>query len=140
MIDARVDDAVKQHLQKMDWLHGEGEDSQTKTSTPPSAAATASDGKLGITLPPSEPPQAQEVIGPILEKDAKPEGESVQMTPSESVVTEEPAASTASEGKMEKESKTEASPPKDGTPVWLEGSFSGAAWIKTMNHAAPLIH
>uniref|UniRef100_A0A4W6EQR5 ATPase family AAA domain containing 3A n=1 Tax=Lates calcarifer TaxID=8187 RepID=A0A4W6EQR5_LATCA len=25
MIDARVDDAVKQHLQKMDWLHGEEE-------------------------------------------------------------------------------------------------------------------
>uniref|UniRef100_A0A4W6EPW4 ATPase family AAA domain containing 3A n=1 Tax=Lates calcarifer TaxID=8187 RepID=A0A4W6EPW4_LATCA len=41
MIDARVDDAVKQHLQKMDWLHGE-EEAQTKTLTPPPAGATVS--------------------------------------------------------------------------------------------------
>uniref|UniRef100_A0A8C4EDY0 AAA+ ATPase domain-containing protein n=1 Tax=Dicentrarchus labrax TaxID=13489 RepID=A0A8C4EDY0_DICLA len=34
MIDARVDDAIKQHIQKMDWLHGE-EEAQTKTLTPP---------------------------------------------------------------------------------------------------------
>ncbi|XP_076003321.1 ATPase family AAA domain containing 3 [Genypterus blacodes] len=119
MIDARVDDAVKQHLQKMNWLHGEGEDAETKTATPFSAGATASEGKIGFTLPQTEPPQAQEVIEPILEKEAKPEGESIQpeVTPSESVFTEEPAAPTASDGKMEKESKTEASPPKDGTPV-----------------------
>uniref|UniRef100_A0A667YFH9 ATPase family AAA domain containing 3A n=1 Tax=Myripristis murdjan TaxID=586833 RepID=A0A667YFH9_9TELE len=35
MIDARVDDAVKQHLQKMDWLHGEGgEEAEAKSSDP----------------------------------------------------------------------------------------------------------
>uniref|UniRef100_A0A8C9X6B7 ATPase family AAA domain containing 3A n=1 Tax=Sander lucioperca TaxID=283035 RepID=A0A8C9X6B7_SANLU len=33
MIDARVKDAVKQHLQKMDWLHGEDE-AQAKSSDP----------------------------------------------------------------------------------------------------------
>uniref|UniRef100_A0A7N8XJZ7 ATPase family AAA domain containing 3A n=1 Tax=Mastacembelus armatus TaxID=205130 RepID=A0A7N8XJZ7_9TELE len=38
MIDARVDDAVKQHLQKMDWLHREDE---AQTLTPPPAGATA---------------------------------------------------------------------------------------------------
>uniref|UniRef100_A0A4W6EMB3 ATPase family AAA domain containing 3A n=1 Tax=Lates calcarifer TaxID=8187 RepID=A0A4W6EMB3_LATCA len=56
MIDARVDDAVKQHLQKMDWLHGE-EEAQTKTLTPPPAGATGSGGKMGFTLPLSEAPQ-----------------------------------------------------------------------------------
>uniref|UniRef100_A0A8D2ZDC0 ATPase family AAA domain containing 3A n=1 Tax=Scophthalmus maximus TaxID=52904 RepID=A0A8D2ZDC0_SCOMX len=38
MIDARVDDAVKQHAQKMDWLHGED---AARTLTPLSAGATA---------------------------------------------------------------------------------------------------
>uniref|UniRef100_A0A7N5ZRH1 AAA+ ATPase domain-containing protein n=1 Tax=Anabas testudineus TaxID=64144 RepID=A0A7N5ZRH1_ANATE len=37
MIDARVDDAVRQHLQKMDWLHREEE---AQTLTPPPAGPT----------------------------------------------------------------------------------------------------
>uniref|UniRef100_A0A671TK58 ATPase family AAA domain containing 3A n=1 Tax=Sparus aurata TaxID=8175 RepID=A0A671TK58_SPAAU len=48
MIDARVDDAVKQHLQKMNWLHAEEE---AQTLTPPPAGATAIGGKMGFTLP-----------------------------------------------------------------------------------------
>ncbi|KAF7665847.1 hypothetical protein LDENG_00129490 [Lucifuga dentata] len=114
MIDARVDDAVKQHLQKMDWLHGEVEDADDKTTTPPQTPSSGS--KMGFTLPISEAPQAQEVIAPILEESIKQEGESIQpdMTPlPEATITEQPA----SEGRIEKEGKTEASSPKDGTPV-----------------------
>jgi len=70
MIDARVDDAVKQHLQKMDWLHGEDE---AKSLTPPPAGAAGNEGKLGFNLPLSETPQAQEVIAPILELNTKEE-------------------------------------------------------------------
>uniref|UniRef100_A0A8C2Z8Q0 ATPase family AAA domain containing 3A n=1 Tax=Cyclopterus lumpus TaxID=8103 RepID=A0A8C2Z8Q0_CYCLU len=40
MIDARVDDAFKQHLQKMDWLHGD-EVTHGTTLTPHPAGATA---------------------------------------------------------------------------------------------------
>lgn len=120
MIDARVDDAVKQHIQKMDWLHAE-EDAQTKTLTPPLAGATATGGKMGFNLPLSEAPQAEEVIAPVLEINTKQEGESATArqdceaaTTAESLA--QPAASTDGEGKVEKDDKT-GSPPKDGTPV-----------------------
>ncbi|XP_056130090.1 ATPase family AAA domain containing 3 [Lampris incognitus] len=74
MIDARVDDAVKQHLQKMDWLHGEGgEEAEAKASSSPQAGAAGSGGKMGFNLPPSEAPQAQEVIAPVLETSVKEE-------------------------------------------------------------------
>ena len=76
MIDARVDDAVKQHLQKMDWLHGD-EEAQAKTFTPPPAGATAGGGKMGFNLPLGEAPEAQEVIAPVLEINTKQEGESI---------------------------------------------------------------
>lgn len=143
MIDARVDDAVRQHLQKMDWLHGD-EESQAKTLTPPTAGAIASGGKMGFTLPHSAAPEAQEVIAPVLEMNTKQEGESIpppsdidqsaegkSATPAaqdcedavkaEAATTveslDQPAASTDGEGKTEKEDKTGSSPPKDGTPV-----------------------
>ncbi|KAM7402113.1 hypothetical protein PAMP_017381 [Pampus punctatissimus] len=133
MIDARVDDAVRQHLQKMDWLHGD-EEAQTKTLTPPPAGAIGSEGKMGFTLPLSETPQAQEVIAPVLEINMKQESDSIPQEKStvpagqdsedavkaETVTTvqslDQPAASTDTEGKVEKEDKT-GSPPKDGTPV-----------------------
>ena len=130
MIDARVDDAVKQHLQKMDWLHAEEE---VQTLTPPTAGATAGPGKMGFTLPVSEAPQAEEVIAPVLEVKAEQESESIpppsEATPAgqdcvvkaEAAATveslAEPAASTDGEGKVEKEDKSASSPPKDGTPV-----------------------
>nr|XP_020463380.1 ATPase family AAA domain-containing protein 3A [Monopterus albus] len=143
MIDARVDDAVKQHLQKMDWLHRENE---AQTLTPSPAGAPGSGGKTGFILPLSEAPQAQEVISPVLEVDTKQAGGSIQPSSgikegqkaegksafpagqdSEDAVRAEAttaaeflthsAASTDSEGKMEKEDKTGSSSPKDGTPV-----------------------
>lgn len=143
MIDARVDDAVKQHLQKMDWLHGE-EEAQTKTLTPPPAGATGSGGKMGFTLPLSEAPQAEDVIAPVLEINMKQEGESTPLpsdsdqsaegksatpagrdyedavkveaaTPAENLA--KPVASKDGEGKVQQEDKPGSSPPKDGTPV-----------------------
>ncbi len=142
MIDARVDDAVKQHLQKMDWLHRE-EEAQTKTLTPPTAGETSSGGKMGFTLPLGEAPQAEAVIAPVLETNVEQEGETVPppsdidqsaegksatpagldgddaikakaATTAESLV--DPAASMDGESKVEKENKS-GSPPKDGTPV-----------------------
>ena len=47
MIDARVEDAIKQHRQKMDWLHAEGGEEgksvPTLQSGPPGIA-----GKMGF--------------------------------------------------------------------------------------------
>lgn len=127
MIDARVDDAVKQHLQKMDWLHREEE---AQTLTPPPAGATGSGGKMGFTLPLNEVPQAHEVITPGLELNTKQKGDSISSSDSkqsaegksaESTTTADclvqPAASTDGEDKMVKEDKTGSPPPKDGTPV-----------------------
>lgn len=136
MIDARVDDAVKQHLQKMDWLHGE-EEALGRSLTPPPPGSSTSGGKIGFTLPLSEAPQAEEMIAPVLEINSKQEGESEPPPPpldadssaegktdkdckeafkeeSTAESLDEPAAST----KEEKEDKTVSSPPpKDGTPV-----------------------
>ncbi|XP_074543588.1 ATPase family AAA domain containing 3 [Halichoeres trimaculatus] len=134
MIDARVDDAVKQHLQKMDWLHGE-EEALGRSLTPPSPGATTSGGKIGFTLPLSEAPQAEEVIAPVLEITTKEGGESEPPPPldvnpsgevnSEKDLTEALKEETAAESldkpavptKEEKGDKTASSPPKDGTPV-----------------------
>ncbi|XP_023269950.1 ATPase family AAA domain-containing protein 3A [Seriola lalandi dorsalis] len=141
MIDARVDDAVKQHLQKMDWLRGD-EEAQVKTLTPPAAGVAGSGGKMGFNLPLSEAPEAQEVIAPVLEINAKQEGDNIpppsdidQSAEGKSAVGQDcedavkaeattaaeslapPATSTDSESKVEKEDKTGSSPPKDGTPV-----------------------
>ena len=149
MIDARVDDAVKQHLQKMNWLHAEEE---AQTLTPPPAGATAIGGKMGFTLPQSDAPQAEAVIAPALNKqegestappldlDQSEEGKSATPagkdcedtfkaeaeTTAESLV--DPAASY-SEGKVDKEGKTGSLPPKDGTPVWVVDLLSGATRI-----------
>lgn len=141
MIDARVDDAVKQHLQKMDWLRGEEE---AQSLTPPPAGATAGGGKVGFTLPLSEAPQTKDVITPVLEMniqqeasgaptpagiDQKAEGENTipavqdckDAMKAEAAAAEESvaeaAAPTDSNDKVQKEDKTGSSPPKDGTPV-----------------------
>ncbi|CAG5981089.1 unnamed protein product [Menidia menidia] len=140
MIDARVDDAVKQHHQKMDWLRGE-EEGQAKSLTPPPAGAAGIGGKMGFNLPLSEAPQAQELISQALETHTKPESESgpapadtepsaaappagpdreeavkaEAKTPEES--KSQPDAATDSDHKTEKEDKGATPPPKDGTPV-----------------------
>uniref|UniRef100_A0A671LZA2 AAA+ ATPase domain-containing protein n=1 Tax=Sinocyclocheilus anshuiensis TaxID=1608454 RepID=A0A671LZA2_9TELE len=53
MIDARVDDAVRQHRQKMDWLHGEGVLDNEGRPTPTKGSAP--------------PLKAQEVLRPLQE-------------------------------------------------------------------------
>ncbi|KAM4612932.1 ATPase family AAA domain containing 3 [Polymixia lowei] len=75
MIDARVDDAVKQHLQKMDWLHGDGGEEAGGKSAPLQAGTAGAKGKMGFDLPLTEAPQAQELIAPALEANVKQEGE-----------------------------------------------------------------
>uniref|UniRef100_A0A8C8D498 AAA+ ATPase domain-containing protein n=1 Tax=Oncorhynchus tshawytscha TaxID=74940 RepID=A0A8C8D498_ONCTS len=56
MIDARVDEAMRQHLQKMDWLHGHTKEAGAKSTISPSAGP-ADSSKIGFTLPLGEPPQ-----------------------------------------------------------------------------------
>ncbi|XP_037535439.1 ATPase family AAA domain containing 3 [Nematolebias whitei] len=134
MIDARVDDAVKQHLQKMDWLRGE-EEAKSLTPPPPPAGGPGSGGKMGFNLPLKETPQAQEVIAPVLEMNTEQQSESV-LPPSDSdqsaagpdcedaaradfkttdVGLNQPDAFTDSG--TGKQDKTGPCPPKDGTPV-----------------------
>lgn len=111
MIDARVDDAVKQHHQKMDWLHGEEE---AKSLTPALAGATGSGGKRGFSLPLSQAPQAQEVIAAASAERSSSAGVSAGRDcvdeKTKEGTSEQPAASAPSD-------KTDPPPSKDGTPV-----------------------
>ncbi|XP_069009315.1 LOW QUALITY PROTEIN: ATPase family AAA domain containing 3 [Embiotoca jacksoni] len=135
MIDARVDDAVRQHLQKMDWLHGE-EEAPARSLAPPAAGGAGGAGKMGFNLPLGEAPQAQQVVAPLLESNTKPEGESApppsdidQSAEGERAVPAEQNCEDAAKAEtmttaesLEKaaastDSKTGSSPPKDGTPV-----------------------
>uniref|UniRef100_A0A8C7R8W7 ATPase family AAA domain containing 3A n=1 Tax=Oncorhynchus mykiss TaxID=8022 RepID=A0A8C7R8W7_ONCMY len=77
MIDARVDEAMRQHLQKMDWLHGHTKEAGAKSTISPSAGP-ADSSKIGFTLPLGEPPQAQDVLTPALEMGNKPEAHVIQ--------------------------------------------------------------
>lgn len=128
MIDARVDDAVKQHHQKMDWLRGEEEAKSLTPPPPPHAGAPGSGGKLGFNLPLKETPQAQEVIAPVLEVNSEQHSESVPLP----LYNDQSAAGQDSEDAARAEVKTteagltqetekqdKTSPPKDGTPVWV---------------------
>lgn len=134
MIDARVDAAVKQHVQKMDWLRGEEE---AQSLTPPPAGAMATAGKMGFNLPLSDSPQTENMIPPLLEMNAKQEstGPPAPLETHQSEDDETPAgpdcreatrgetASSDGENK-EKEDKGASCPPKDGTPVWVAGPYS----------------
>uniref|UniRef100_A0A3Q2QA43 ATPase family AAA domain containing 3A n=1 Tax=Fundulus heteroclitus TaxID=8078 RepID=A0A3Q2QA43_FUNHE len=124
MIDARVDDAIKQHHQKMDWLRAEVE--AAKSLTPPPAGAGAIAGKMGFTLPLKDAPQAQESIAAVLEVNARPESAEKRASQDlpdcadaakEAEATGEGVAEPDSESKPGKQEKTASSPPKDGTPV-----------------------
>lgn len=127
MIDARVDDAVKQHLQKMDWLRGEEE---AQSLTPPPAGAVATGGKMGFNLPLSDSPQTENMAALLLETHAtrEPAGAPAALKTYQSAEGEIPAGQdcrdatkgeTSSSGgeNEEKEDKGASRPPKDGTPV-----------------------
>lgn len=61
MIDARVEDAIRQHMQKMDWLQRE-----TPGSPAVQGGGAESLGKMGFTLPPGGAPLAlQEDLLPL---------------------------------------------------------------------------
>ncbi|KAL0978425.1 hypothetical protein UPYG_G00170250 [Umbra pygmaea] len=138
MIDSRVDDAVRQHLQKMDWLHGDTEEAQAKSTALPTAGP-ADGSKIGFSLPLAELPQAQGVLSPILEVDSTLEAhvsqkelnlelpspaepgqpssdtDTLAVPKAEEVVARQGEGGAAvGEGGAEPETKP---PPKDGTPV-----------------------
>lgn len=134
MIDARVDDAVKQHVQKMDWLRGEEE---AQSLTPPPAGTAATAGKMGFNLPLSDCPQTENMIAPLLEMHVKQESTGVPapLEAPQSAEGETPAGqdcrdatrgeTSSSDGEnKEKEDKGASCPPKDGTPVWVSGLYS----------------
>ncbi|XP_013861810.1 ATPase family AAA domain containing 3 [Austrofundulus limnaeus] len=123
MIDARVDDAIKQHHQKMDWLRGEEE---AKSLTPPPAGASGSGGKSGFNLPLKETPQAQEVIASVLEVNSNQQSESVPppLYNDQSAAGQDRDDAARAEVKtteagltQETEKQDKTGPPKDGTPV-----------------------
>lgn len=67
MIDARVDDAVRRHLQKMDWLHGEaGAKSTASPSAGPVDSSNIGSTSMGATT-------ASWVLNPVLDMDSRPE-------------------------------------------------------------------
>lgn len=112
MIDARVDDAVRQHTQKMDWLHGDGVlDNEGRVA--PVDHQGGKGAKTGFILPQGSPPKAHDVLCPL--KD------SLDSTiPS----LEKGNSSTADNGTVPldgeggvKNTKPKDVPPKDGTPV-----------------------
>ncbi|KAJ7999084.1 hypothetical protein DPEC_G00211740 [Dallia pectoralis] len=134
MIDNSVNDAMRQHLQKMDWLHGETEAAQVKSKAPPGPGPA--DSKTGFTLPVGEPPRTQEVFSPVLEMDSKVEELKVPVPAqpvqpfSTTLCVEKgdgvrevlPPQGGGAEGgapvdKSQVEQKKTKPPPKDGTPV-----------------------
>ncbi|KAG9260715.1 ATPase family AAA domain-containing protein 3A [Astyanax mexicanus] len=62
MIDARVDDAVRQHAQKMNWL----QDSEGTTMSPSHQGAAVGKGaKMGFIVPQDAPSKSEEVLSPL---------------------------------------------------------------------------
>lgn len=110
MIDARVDDAVRQHTQKMDWLHGDGI-LDNEGHVAPADHQGSKGAKTGFILPPGSPPKAHDILCPLkdsldstippLEKGGAAENGTVPL-----------------EGEVGvKNTKQKDVPSKDGTPV-----------------------
>ncbi|XP_036415760.1 ATPase family AAA domain containing 3 [Colossoma macropomum] len=113
MIDARVDDAVRQHMQKMDWL----QDTEGITMSPSHQGAAAGKGaKMGFIVPQNAPPQAQEVLSPLQERSPAPDS---TITPGEGgSAAEKETVPFAGEGAAEdKQTGKKEVPPREGTPV-----------------------
>ncbi|KAF7693522.1 hypothetical protein HF521_008838 [Silurus meridionalis] len=112
MIDARVDDAVQQHMQKMDWLHGDGVlDNEGRAA--PADQQGGKSAKMGIILPQGSPLKAPEVLCPLKEA-----------LDSTTQLAEEGGSSAAEKGTVPLEGEgggrhkeQKDVPPKDGTPV-----------------------
>ncbi|GAA6083609.1 ATPase family AAA domain containing 3 [Tachysurus ichikawai] len=110
MIDARVDDAVRQHMQKMDWLHGDGVlDNEGRVT--PADLQGGKGAKMGFILPQGSPPQ--DVLCPIKEG-----------LDSTIPTAEEGGSSAAEKGTVPwggegglKHAEQKDIPSKDGTPV-----------------------
>ncbi|XP_068598998.1 ATPase family AAA domain containing 3 [Brachionichthys hirsutus] len=115
MIDARVDEAVKQHLQKMDWLHGE---EAAHSLTPPPAGATGGGGKGAFTLPVRRASRAEDASAAVR---ASQECENTAPLPDKDQSADGRRTVTAGRDRREavatRENKSGSSPPKDGTPV-----------------------
>uniref|UniRef100_A0A1A8IK40 ATPase family, AAA domain containing 3B n=1 Tax=Nothobranchius kuhntae TaxID=321403 RepID=A0A1A8IK40_NOTKU len=125
MIDARVDDAIKQHHQKMDWLRGEEE---AKSLTPPPlsplpAGVPGSGGKRGFTLPLKDTPQAEEAIAPVLDINLPSPSDGDQSAGGKRIDPTGPgceAETKTVKGDLNQddgERKPDQTPPKDGSPV-----------------------
>ncbi|KAF7208720.1 ATPase family AAA domain containing 3 [Nothobranchius furzeri] len=125
MIDARVDDAVKQHHQKMDWLRGEEE---AKSLTPPPlsplpAGVPGSGGKRGFTLPLKDTPRAEEAIAPVLDINLPSPSDGDQSAGGKRIDSTGPgceAEAKTVKGDLNQddgERKPDQTPPKDGSPV-----------------------
>lgn len=112
MIDARVDDAVRQHMQKMDWLHGDGVLDNEGRITPADHQG-GKGAKMGFILPQGSPPQAQEVLCPFKEgldsTIPSPEAGS-------SSAAEKGTIPLKGDGGVKHTGQKDV-PPKDGTPV-----------------------
>uniref|UniRef100_A0A1A8ECZ0 ATPase family, AAA domain containing 3B n=1 Tax=Nothobranchius kadleci TaxID=1051664 RepID=A0A1A8ECZ0_NOTKA len=125
MIDARVDDAVKQHHQKMDWLRGEEE---AKSLTPPPlsplpAGVPGIGEKRGFTLPLKDAPRAEEAIAPVLDINLPSPSDGDQSAGGKRIDPTGPgceAEAKTVKGDLNQddgERKPDQTPPKDGSPV-----------------------
>ncbi|XP_072521935.1 ATPase family AAA domain containing 3 [Salminus brasiliensis] len=110
MIDARVDDAVRQHMQKMDWL----QDSEGITMSPSHQGAAAGKGaKMGFIVPQGAPPQAEELLSP-LQVDSPALDSSNTTEQGGAGAAADKGTDQAAGGETVQDKQV---PPKEGTPV-----------------------
>ncbi|XP_036388266.1 ATPase family AAA domain containing 3 [Megalops cyprinoides] len=122
MIDARVEDAIRQHLQKMDWLHRE-EAAMAAAQVGPAESG----GKMGFTLPQEGVPLAQEVVAsalegsgrdsglsPPLEAEGSPESKPVDTVRQEVAPLAQDSPTLPAEEGAGSEGQTGTAPPKEG--------------------------
>ncbi|XP_076857740.1 ATPase family AAA domain containing 3 [Brachyhypopomus gauderio] len=121
MIDARVDDAIRQHQQKMDWLHGDSGLDEGCNTPPGHQGVLASKGaKMGFTVPQDVSPQALGLLSPSQAASAS----------LDSTIMLEEGGSTADKRTVPfieqgvggaqgpvKQTEEKEVPPKEGTPV-----------------------